>query len=103
MGRGTIKRTRVPRKTAGNPAVTGADFLLSMVEAHHTRRNGNVIKMNSAVKAQEELLKIEQQIERLRALKGQNEQTRREIEQLHERVDSLRREVSDQGDLLVRQ
>jgi acetyl-CoA carboxylase carboxyl transferase subunit alpha len=67
-----------------------------MVEAHHTRRNGNVIKMDSAVKAQEELLKIEQQIERLRALEGQNDDTRVQIEQLHERVNDLRREVSAQ-------
>jgi len=76
--------------------LTGAEFLLSMVEAHHTRGNGNVVKMNSAVKAQEELLRIEQQIERLRALEGQNDETRSQIEQLHDRVNDLRREVSSQ-------
>ena len=76
--------------------MTGAEFLLSMVEAHHTRGNGNVVKMNSAVKAQEELLRIEQQIERLRALEGQNDETRSQIEQLHDRVNDLRREVSSQ-------
>ena len=76
--------------------MAGTEFLLAMVEAHHTSRNGNVIKMNSAVKAQEELLKIEQQIERLRSLEGQNDETRRQIEQLHDRVNDLRREVSSQ-------
>ena len=67
-----------------------------MVEAHHTRRNGNVIKMDSAPKAQQELLKIEQQIERLKSLEGQNDETRRQIKQLHDRVNDLRREVSSQ-------
>jgi len=40
-------------------AVAVADFMLSMVEAHHTRKNGNVIKMESGLKAQKELEKIE--------------------------------------------
>jgi acetyl-CoA carboxylase carboxyl transferase subunit alpha len=69
-----------------------------MVEAHHTRRNGNVLKMDSAPKAQQELLKIEQQIERLKSIKGQNDKIRRQIEQLHDRVNDLRREVSAQLD-----
>ena len=96
MSRAKIKRVEAPLNVAGNPAVAGTEFLLAMVEAHHTSRNGNVIKMNSAVKAQEELLKIEQQIERLRSLEGQNDETRRQIEQLHDRVNDLRREVSSQ-------
>jgi acetyl-CoA carboxylase carboxyl transferase subunit alpha len=74
------------------------EFLLSMVEAHHTRRNGNVIKMDSAPKAQQELLKIEQQIERLKSIKGQNDKIRRQIQQLHDRVNELRREVSSHLD-----
>ncbi len=88
----------MPPNGAGNPAVTGTEFLLSMVEAHHTRRNGNVLKMDSAPKAQQELLKIEQQIERLKSIKGQNDKIRRQIEQLHDRVNDLRREVSAQLD-----
>ena len=98
MSRAKIKRAKTSPNGAGNPAVAGTEFLLSMVEVHHTGRNGNVIKMNSAVKAQEELLKIEQQIERLRALEGQNDETRRQIKQLHDRVNDLRREVSSQLD-----
>jgi acetyl-CoA carboxylase carboxyl transferase subunit alpha len=50
--------------------------------------------MDSGLKAQQELEKIEQQIERLQALEGQNEETRRQVQLLHERVNDLRREVS---------
>ncbi len=78
----------------GHPAIIGTDFLLSMVETHHGRRNGNLVKMESGLKAQQELSKIERQIERLQALEGQSEETRRQIQQLHDRVDDLRREVS---------
>ena len=76
--------------------MAGTEFLLSMVEAHHSRRNGNVLKMDSGLKTQQELAKIEQQIERLQGLDGQNEETRRQIQQLHDRVDGLRRELSSQ-------
>ncbi len=78
----------------GNPAIIGTEFLLSFVETHHSRTNGNVVKMDSGLKAQQELSKIEQQIERLQALEGQSEETRRHVQQLHDRVDDLRREVS---------
>jgi acetyl-CoA carboxylase carboxyl transferase subunit alpha len=78
----------------GNPAIIGTEFLLSFVETHHSGTNGNVVKMDSGLKAQQELTKIEQQIERLQALEGQSEETRRQVQQLHDRVDDLRREVS---------
>jgi acetyl-CoA carboxylase carboxyl transferase subunit alpha len=77
-----------------NPAVAGTDFMLSIVEAHQPRKNGNVIKMDSGLKAQQELEKIEEQITRLQALQGQNAETVRQIQQLHERVNDLRREVA---------
>src|SRR5712691_5227103 len=72
----------------------GTEFLLSMVEAHNVGGNGNLNTMDSGFKAQQELEKIEQQIERLQALEGQNEETRRQVQQLHERVNDLRREIS---------
>ena len=72
----------------------GTEFLLSIVETHRFRGNGNVVKMDSGLKAQQELTKIEQQIERLQALEGQSEETRRQVQQLHDRVDGLRREIS---------
>jgi len=52
--------------------------------------------MDSSGKAQQELSKIEEQIERLQTLAGPNEETRRQIQQLHERVNDLRRQVSGQ-------
>jgi acetyl-CoA carboxylase carboxyl transferase subunit alpha len=53
--------------------------------------------MDASGKAQQELSKIERQIERLESLAGQNQETRREIEQLHQRVNDLRRMVSSQS------
>jgi acetyl-CoA carboxylase carboxyl transferase subunit alpha len=50
--------------------------------------------MDSGLKSQQELEKIEQQIQRLETLEGQSEETRRQIQQLHQRVNDLRREVS---------
>ena len=93
-----------PRKTAtgnvetppnldGGQVVSGTEFLLSMVESHWSDRNGDARKLEVRVKAEHELAKIEQQIEQLQAVPGQNDETRRQIEQLHERVDALRRQV----------
>src|SRR5581483_8569050 len=74
---------------------TGADFLLSMVEARMTSHNGDRRKMDSGLRAQQELEKIEQQIERLESI-NQDEGTRQQIHQLHERVHALREQVSVQ-------
>jgi len=87
-------RAEQSEDSAGNPAIVGTEFLLSIVETHRVRKNGNVVTMDSGLKAQQELSKIEQQIERLQALEGQNEETRRQVQQLHDRVNDLRREVS---------
>ena len=94
MNRAKITRADQSEGDAGHPAVIGTEFLLSIVESHNGRGNGNVVKMDSGLKAQQELEKIEQQIERLQALEGQNEETRRQVKQLHDRVNDLRREVS---------
>ncbi len=94
MSRAKITRAQRSDDSAGNPAIIGTEFLLSMVEAHNVGGNGNVITMDSGFKAQQELEKIEQQIERLQALEGQNEETRRQVQQLHDRVNDLHREVS---------
>ena len=84
------------KDAAGNSAIAGADFMLSIVEAHHTRSDRNVIKMDSGLKAQQELQKIEGQITRLQAVEGQNAETQRQIQQLNDRVSDLRREISSQ-------
>src|SRR5260370_12658494 len=94
MRRAKIKRAGKWGGGAENAAIAGAEFMLSIVEAHHTRGNGNVIKMDSGLKAQQELTKIEEQITRLEALEGQSAETLRQIKQLHERVNDLRREIS---------
>ena len=73
----------------GQPVVIGLDFLLSMVETH---RNGNGFRMDS--KTQQELEKIELQITKLQTVTQENEDTRREIQKLHERIDALRNEVT---------
>jgi acetyl-CoA carboxylase carboxyl transferase subunit alpha len=78
----------------GRELIIGADFLLSMVETHWTSRNGGSGKMEPGLRAQQELRKIEEQIARLESATGQNEQTLRELRQLHERVEALRRQVS---------
>jgi acetyl-CoA carboxylase carboxyl transferase subunit alpha len=94
LKRAKIVRAEQSEDSAENPAIVGTEFLLSIVETHRVRKNGNVVTMDSGLKAQQELSKIEQQIERLQALEGQNEETRRQVQQLHDRVNDLRREVS---------
>src|SRR5947209_6850642 len=74
-------------------SVAGAEFLLSMVETHWAG-NGNGGKMESGLRAQQELEKIEQQIAHLESAPGQDAHTRREIHRLHERVNALRREIA---------
>src|SRR6266481_5264181 len=82
-----------PAITHGAEVVSGAEFLLSMVETHWSQRNGDARVMRVRLKAEQELARIEEQIEHLQAVPGQNEETRRQIEQLHERVEGLRRQI----------
>jgi acetyl-CoA carboxylase carboxyl transferase subunit alpha len=74
--------------------MTGAEFLLSMVEARWAARNGDAGKMDSGQRARQELEKIEQQIARLQLLAGQDENTQLEIQQLHHRIRGLRKQVA---------
>jgi acetyl-CoA carboxylase carboxyl transferase subunit alpha len=83
-----------PAVTNAMLAATGTEFLLSMVEASWATRNGNGKKMDSQLKAQQELAKIEQQVERLKSLPGQGEDVRSQIQQLHDRIHALRAQVS---------
>ena len=94
MRRAKLKRARQAEPGAAHPAVTGTEFLLSIIETHKTRRNGNVIGMDSGLRAQQELDKIEEQIARLESLEGQSSETHRQIQQLHDRLKDLRREMS---------
>src|ERR1035438_4458256 len=101
MRRAKRKRTEQSGTAEAHPAVAGAEFLLSIVEAHNTRRNGNVIKMDSGLRAQQELDKIEEQISRLQSLEGQDEETHRQILQLHDRLNDLQYVVGVQGSMTV--
>jgi acetyl-CoA carboxylase carboxyl transferase subunit alpha len=78
---------------AEHPAVAVAELLLAIVEAHRNHRNGNGVRMDSERKAQHELDQIEEQIARVESLEGQGEETRRQIQQLHKRLNELRREL----------
>ncbi len=82
--------------TTGHPAVEGAELLLAMVENHRTGNNGHRTRMDTGLKAQQELDKIQQQIDHLQKLEGQSEETHLHIRQLHDRVNDLRREISTQ-------
>jgi acetyl-CoA carboxylase carboxyl transferase subunit alpha len=73
-----------------NNAVTSLDLLLSMTEAR-AASNGNGNKMDS--RSQKELERIERQIGQLELVPGQDDDTRREIQALHARVDALRDQV----------
>lgn len=78
-------------KTADISVVlTGAQLLLSMVETRKAARNGH----NSGMTPPQELERIEQQIEKLESLDGQTAEVRREIEELKDRIESLRRDMS---------
>lgn len=86
---------------AATPAVanavlvlSGAELLLSMVETRWADKNGESGKVESRLKARQELEKIEQQLTKVETLPGQNEDTRGQIQQLHDRIDSLRKQVA---------
>ena len=74
-----------------NNAVTSLELLLSMTEAR-AASNGNGSKMDS--RSQKEQEKIERQIGQLELVPGQDDETRREIQALHARIDALRDQVS---------
>jgi len=67
---------------------------LTMVEDRWSSRNGDARKMESQLKARQELEKIEEQLAKLETLPGQNEDARRQMQVLHDRVHSLRTEIA---------
>ncbi len=73
--------------------MAGAELLLSMVEAR-LARNGDGDGTESGDKTHQELEKIEQQIARMQAAAGPDENTQREIQQLNQRVQALRKDMS---------
>jgi acetyl-CoA carboxylase carboxyl transferase subunit alpha len=72
-------------------ALSGAQFLLAMVESRRASRNGDA---GIDTSAPQELAKIEQQIVKLDAIDGKDDDTRRQIEDLRDRIAQLRKEIS---------
>jgi acetyl-CoA carboxylase carboxyl transferase subunit alpha len=99
MRRGKARRAEKLQATTetgeANPAIAGAEFMLSIVETR-AKRNGNGVRVESGMKTEQELAltKIEEQITRLQSRDGQSEETLRQIEQLHDRLNGLRRQFS---------
>jgi len=73
------------------------DYWISAVEtiyrASQTRKD---IDMEAASKAQDELERIEKQIEQLESAAGDNHEARRQLHEMHGRVDALRRQMAGQ-------
>ena len=74
--------------------MTGVEFLLSMVESRWASRNGDRGKTDSGDRTHKELEKVDQQIARLQDAAGQDETTQQEIQQLRDRVEALRKEMT---------
>ena len=81
-------------RTDGDGVFAVSEFLLSLVESLWSASvNGNTSRMESVNKAQSELEKIEQQIQQLETLAGDNQEAHRKLQQLHDRVNSLRQQI----------
>ncbi len=74
--------------------MTGVEFLLSMVESRWASRNGDRGKAAPGDRTHQELDKIDQQIARLQDAAGSDENTQQEIQQLRDRVEALRKEMT---------
>src|SRR6202162_137500 len=74
--------------------MTGVEFLLSMVESRWASRNGDSGKPEPGERTHKELAKIDQQIARLQDAAGPDENTLQEIQQLRDRVEALRKEMT---------
>jgi len=71
-----------------------SDFLLSMVESRWASSgNGSGFKMDAALKAQQELEKVEQQIAQMESVAGTSADAHKQLEELRERVEALRKQI----------
>ena len=77
--------------------LSALDFWLYAAEALFSGANKrNDPTMQGASKAQQELEKIETQIEQLQAAAGSNQEAQKQLQALHDRVEALRRQISGQ-------
>src|SRR5947209_16919435 len=71
-----------------------SDFLLSMVESRWASSgNGSGFKMDAALKAQQELEKVEQQIAQMESVAGTSADAHKQLEELRQRVEALRKQI----------
>src|SRR5437588_5986393 len=71
-----------------------SDFLLSMVESLWAcSGNGSGFKMDAALKAQQELEKVEQQIAQMESIAGASTDSHKQLEELRQRVEALRKQI----------
>ncbi len=83
--------------TVANDALvmTGVEFLLSMVESRWASRNGDSGKPELGDRTHKELAKIDQQVAHLEGAAAESDETtQREIQQLRDRVEALRKEMT---------
>jgi acetyl-CoA carboxylase carboxyl transferase subunit alpha len=92
--RASARAAMVPSNANAVLVVTGAEFLVSMVEARWTARNGDSRKMESGPKAKQELERIAEQMVKLESVDGHDDDTRRQIQALHDRVQALQKQVT---------
>ena len=75
--------------------LSALDFWIYAAEAMYQAANKqNDPNMEAASKAQEELQRIEEQIQQLHAAAGNNQEAQKQLMVLHERVESLKRQMS---------
>ena len=82
-----------------SPAQSGMlsalDFWLYAAEAlYWAASKNNDPNMEAASKAQEELTRIEEQIQQLQSATGENQEAQKQLQGLHDRVEALRRQMS---------
>jgi acetyl-CoA carboxylase carboxyl transferase subunit alpha len=81
----------------GTPAsgvIQASEYLVSLVRPVVEKSvNGKEVNTEAAARAKQELARIEHQIKQLEAATGDNQEARRQLEQLHAQVQALRRQM----------
>ena len=77
-----------------NGLLSALNFWMLAAETLYSRNRRNHHIMESGSKAQQELEKIETQIEQLQAAAAGNQEAQKQLAALHNRVESLRRQIS---------
>ena len=98
-----VRSTMTDTAAANQPELTpkqsgmlaALDFWIYAAEGLYSAANTrNDPNMEAASKAQQELEKIEAQIEQLQAAAGSNQEAQKQLAALHDRVEALRRQIS---------